>query len=112
MQAAQQSATNAMPGLTTNQPVSEVRPMADTHFKPCINHPDRPAKGQAQGGRCAICLQEPAEGKSLHVDHCHVSGVVRGLLCHQCNWYLGKVDSVPGLLTRLVAYAQKERVAA
>lgn len=159
--------------------------MADANFKPCINHPDRPAKGRGlcnscyvqflyhsspqtrekadarakawrhmnparasaikeksraktpkqqqrdywlrrkygisieeyeslltlQSGRCAICLQEPANGKRLHVDHCHTSGVVRGLLCHQCNWYLGKVDSIPGLLTRLIAYAAQQAVA-
>jgi hypothetical protein len=59
-----------------------------------------------QGGRCAICNQEPAEGKALHVDHCHQRGVVRGLLCAQCNWYMGKVDGDAGLLSRLVAYAE------
>ncbi|WP_081262887.1 endonuclease VII domain-containing protein [Stutzerimonas stutzeri] len=59
-----------------------------------------------QSGLCAICHQPPAAGKLLHVDHCHASGVVRGLLCHQCNWYLGKVDSIPGLLGRLSAYVE------
>lgn len=54
----------------------------------------------AQGFKCAIC-QSPADshratlGKKrgehnpLCVDHCHETGVVRGLLCHSCNMGLG-----------------------
>lgn len=57
-----------------------------------------------QGGACAVCLQPPAAGRALHVDHNHKTKVVRGLLCHQCNWYLGKVDNIPGLLSRLKEY--------
>lgn len=38
-----------------------------------------------QRGLCAICWKRPAE----HVDHDHVSGVVRGMLCFTCNVGLG-----------------------
>ncbi len=45
-------------------------------------------------GRCQIC----GESKSLNVDHCHTTGVVRGLLCTACNTGLGKLgDSVERL---------------
>lgn len=37
----------------------------------------------AQGGVCAICGQ--SRRQRLSVDHCHKTGVVRGLLCRLCN---------------------------
>jgi hypothetical protein len=46
----------------------------------------------AQDGRCAICGAPPADGQSLHVDHCHDTGLVRGLLCFNCNAGLGMFD--------------------
>lgn len=61
----------------------------------------------AQGGVCAICEQEPSDGMQLHVDHCHATGVVRGLLCFQCNWYLGKVDKCPWIIDRMRNYREK-----
>jgi hypothetical protein len=46
-----------------------------------------------QGGLCAICGNTPAKTNSrnqtLHVDHCHSTGVVRELLCQDCNRGLG-----------------------
>jgi hypothetical protein len=45
----------------------------------------------AQGGKCAICQAEKAggRGRRFHIDHCHKTGVVRGLLCFKCNAILG-----------------------
>src|SRR5881394_1262910 len=34
----------------------------------------------AQGSKCAICKQ-PQTGRKLSIDHDHISGKVRGLLC-------------------------------
>src|SRR5689334_10251282 len=45
----------------------------------------------AQGGCCALC-GTPSPGKRatyFAVDHCHITGAVRGLLCIKCNWRLG-----------------------
>lgn len=38
---------------------------------------------EAQGGRCAIC--GGTRRQRLSVDHCHATGLVRGLLCRMCN---------------------------
>ena len=39
-----------------------------------------------QGGRCAICgKRQKAEKRNFAVDHCHRTGVVRGILCNYCN---------------------------
>lgn len=43
-----------------------------------------------QGGRCKICATtEPKGMGAWHVDHCHVTLAVRGLLCNSCNTKLG-----------------------
>lgn len=44
-----------------------------------------------QNGVCFICNQKPNK-KSLHVDHSHKSGKVRGLLCSKCNGALGWLE--------------------
>lgn len=56
-----------------------------------------------QGGGCALCRRTPAEnGKRLAVDHCHDTGLVRGLLCSPCNYGLGLLgDDVAGLRAAL-----------
>ena len=42
-----------------------------------------------QSSGCAICRAPGPEEGSLHVDHDHVTGRVRGLLCVSCNNALG-----------------------
>lgn len=44
---------------------------------------------EAQEGRCAICTKPPRPDVSLHIDHEHETGRVRGLLCFSCNAALG-----------------------
>jgi hypothetical protein len=56
----------------------------------------------SQGGGCAICGDE-VDG-SMHVDHDHVTGKVRGLLCVRCNNALGQFQEDPALLMRALAY--------
>jgi hypothetical protein len=41
-----------------------------------------------QDGECVICGKSFLEVK-IYVDHCHTTGIVRGLLCQQCNCGIG-----------------------
>jgi hypothetical protein len=63
---------------------------------------------QAQGGHCRLCDATEAEAKNgvLDVDHDHASGLVRGLLCHRCNWGLGILQDDPLLLRRAADYLE------
>jgi hypothetical protein len=63
----------------------------------------------AQGGRCAICRTgSPGKRfKKFAVDHCHETGVIRGLLCHRCNVALGQFDDDTSVLLEAVRYLQK-----
>ena len=62
-----------------------------------------------QRGGCAICGDTTGDGngRRLHVDHCHASGVVRGLLCAACNFGLGKFKDDPRLLRRAAQYVDR-----
>ncbi len=61
-----------------------------------------------QEGKCAICGAEKNvyKGKEhdLFVDHCHINGNVRGLICHRCNYVLGMVKDDPELLEKMGKY--------
>ena len=62
-----------------------------------------------QGGNCAVCHKEDAGGKHnvFCVDHDHVTGKVRELLCKDCNIVLGLVKDSPEHIGRLLAYIIK-----
>ena len=49
-----------------------------------------------QNGVCPICkesLVKPDDKRNPYVDHCHTTGMVRGLLHHKCNTFLGFADT-------------------
>ena len=56
-----------------------------------------------QNGCCKICGRHQTEfNKRLAVDHDHVTGVVRGLLCQQCNQALGMFyDNIDTLISAI-----------
>jgi Recombination endonuclease VII len=58
----------------------------------------------AQGGGCAICGSRSSGNISLHVDHDHESGLVRGLLCVRCNNGLGQFKESFRLMSRAADY--------
>ncbi|MFP3967298.1 endonuclease VII domain-containing protein [Actinomadura fulvescens] len=54
------------------------------------------------GDRCPICWSAPA----VHVDHCHETGKVRGLLCPECNTGMGQLRDDPVTLRRAADYLE------
>lgn len=56
----------------------------------------------ALGGACASCGVVPET--TLHVDHDHATGKVRGLLCHSCNTALGLLKDNAEVIQKLVEY--------
>lgn len=71
---------------------------------------------KAQGGACAVCRRAPAVDELLHVDHDHVTGKIRDLLCFGCNAGLGNMNDNPKLLRIAADYldfhAQRQKVTA
>ena len=62
----------------------------------------------AQDGNCAICGRPESSRKRLCIDHNHVTGRVRGLLCVQCNAALGQMDDQPDRLRKAAEYLEKQ----
>lgn len=58
-----------------------------------------------QNGVCAICSkpQKPST-KRLAVDHCHTTGIVRGLLCSGCNTAIGQFNDNIETLKSAISY--------
>lgn len=61
---------------------------------------------QFQNGVCAICGNSPKPGKALSVDHCHITGLLRGGLCWLCNRLLGIFRDDPARLRKAIAYLE------
>jgi hypothetical protein len=54
---------------------------------------------EAQGGSCKICkTTDPGSRKHFHIDHCHTTGKIRGLLCFRCNTKLGWYETYKELV--------------
>lgn len=71
-------------------------------------------KLREQGGVCAVCskpdgqdLHSPNKYKRLSVDHNHKTGMIRGLLCNDCNRSIGQLQDSPALLRRAAEYLEK-----
>jgi len=58
---------------------------------------------EQQHGVCAICSRPDPE----HLDHCHETGWIRGVLCFNCNGGLGQFGDDPGRLRAAIAYLER-----
>ena len=63
----------------------------------------------AQNNACKICNVELSPVKNgdiqiAHVDHCHTTGKIRGLLCRKCNTGLGMFSDNVANLQNAIRY--------
>lgn len=61
----------------------------------------------AQNGCCAICNETFVSVRDTHVDHNHITGKIRDLLCRPCNLAVGQVRESPDIARSVAAYLEK-----
>lgn len=76
-----------------------------------ISYEDFHKMFEEQNGKCKICRKAGfplVSGQKiyLNVDHCHTTGAVRGLLCHNCNRALGLLQDDIAILKSAVEYLE------
>lgn len=65
-----------------------------------------------QGGRCACCGIDRDDGaRGFSVDHDHVTGEIRGLLCVNCNVGIGALGDDATGVRRALVYLEKPQTA-
>jgi hypothetical protein len=58
-----------------------------------------------EGKSCEVC----GSTSNLVIDHCHVNGHMRGILCNKCNVALGMANDSVDRLLELIEYIQAYR---
>lgn len=63
---------------------------------------------ESQNNKCAICGSDAPDHhkKRLNVDHCHKTGMVRGLLCDACNRGIGLLKDDPKIMKNAICYIE------
>lgn len=67
---------------------------------------------ELQKHKCAVCgiaFDTKVRIRHPHIDHCHATGIVRGILCGRCNIAEGLLGSLKNA-KRLVAYMEKNEL--
>lgn len=87
---------------------------SDKHYKRTYGVSVRWVQQQLieQDYKCAICKTIGFKMREDHVsgmnlDHCHETGLARGLLCHNCNRGLGLFQDSPDFLREAANYLEK-----
>ena len=73
-----------------------------------ITFAQRDAMYAEQEGKCKVCethmTWDHRKDNTVHVDHCHTTGEVKGLLCARCNQAAGLLGENPEITAKLTAY--------
>ena len=63
-----------------------------------ITYEDKLALIEKQNHKCAICSEPILKDNQAHLDHCHKTNRIRGVLCNGCNTGIGLLkDSIVNL---------------
>jgi len=74
-----------------------------------LTHEQFEAMLASQDGRCAVCQTPKTKGVGWCVDHDHVTGQVRGILCDACNKGIGFLQDDPDVIAGAAWYVRKHR---
>lgn len=69
-------------------------------------------KIKEQDYKCAICGTDDPGKTNWHADHCHATGIKRGVLCMRCNTALGFLDDDTDRLANAILYLNYYQTAA
>lgn len=61
-------------------------------------------------GNCDICGRHKSEVGTLHIDHDHEKGHIRGMICGHCNLGLGKFRDAIAVLENAISYLKQEPI--
>lgn len=93
------------------RPGAQVRERARTLRAYGLTQDDWDALVKRQQNRCAVCQtgKPGGRGERWHIDHDHVTGQVRGLLCGKCNSAIGLFRDDPDIIKAAARYVTKHR---
>jgi|SRR6266702_2133022 len=93
------------------RPSAQVRERARTLRAYGLTEADWDRLIKRQGNRCAVCRTDRpgGRGERWHIDHDHVTGQVRGLLCGRCNSAIGLLQDDPEIIKAAARYVTKHR---
>jgi hypothetical protein len=57
-----------------------------------------------QNNKCKICGGNFKSSKDIHIDHCHNTNKIRGLLCNNCNMALGQFMDNTDIMDNAIKY--------
>jgi hypothetical protein len=85
-------------GVEHNMRGNSCRVCKDNLYLYNLNRNEIMVLHESQNGNCALCNKSVAmfnggSYNSGNIDHCHSTGKVRGILCHQCNTYVGYFEN-------------------
>ena len=74
-----------------------------------MSRDDRENLIKSQNGQCAICGYFFKSERHTHIDHCHTTNKIRGILCTHCNVAIGMLKESVDILDSAIKYLKKHQ---